>query len=80
MVKIRYRGNDLSDPGMEHIKTEVNLIQKKFKKVRCLHHDSPTIIHLRFVKQYPVLENYVKACCYEFENYVKGKLQQEVNV
>ncbi len=79
MIKIRYRGTDILDPEMSPIKAEVNLIKKKFKKVKCLHHTTPTIIHLRYVKQYPVLERYVKACCYEFENYVKSRLQQEVN-
>ncbi len=80
MVKIRYRGNDLSDPDMAEVKKEMILIQKKFKKVRCLNHDTPTIIHLRYVKLYPVLETYVQACCYEFEKHVKSKLHEEINV
>lgn len=79
MVKIRYRGNDLSDPDMAEVKKEMNLIQKKFKKVHCLNHDTPTIIHLRYVKLYPVLETYVQACCYEFEKHVKARLHEEIN-
>jgi len=79
MVKIRYRGDDLSDPDMQDVKNEMKRIQKKFKKIRCLNHDTPTVIHLRYVKLHPVLETYVQACCYEFEKHIKSKLQEEVN-
>lgn len=80
MIKIRYRGADLTDPDMEEVKKEIKIIKKRFKKLQCIHHINPTTIHLRYVRQYPVLEKYVNACCYEFENYLKLKLQEEINV
>jgi hypothetical protein len=77
MVKIRYRGNDLSEPDLAPIKQEVNKIKKKVKRMQCIHHTTPSTVHLRYVRQNPVLEKYIKACCYEFELSLKHQVQEQ---
>jgi hypothetical protein len=78
MVKIRYRGNDLSEPDLGHVKIEVNKIKKRVKKMQCIHHETPSIVHLRYVRQNPVLEKYINACCYEFELSLKHQVHEKV--
>ncbi|CAN5115863.1 hypothetical protein BH23BAC1_BH23BAC1_14060 [soil metagenome] len=80
MVKIRYRGNDLSEPDLADVKSEVSKIKKKVKRMQCIHHESPSTVHLRYVRQNPVLEKYIKACCYEFELSLKHQVMEKMNV
>lgn len=76
MIKVKYRGQSLSDPEVSNIKEEVNQIKKNIKGLTCSKHMSAdSLIHLRYTRQNQSMEKYIHACCYDFENVIKDKLQ-----
>jgi hypothetical protein len=76
MIKVKYRGQSLSDPEVSNIRDEVSQIKRNIKGLTCSKHMSTdSLIHLRYTRQNQSMEKYIRACCYDFENVIKGKLQ-----
>ncbi len=76
MIKVKYRGLSLANPEVSHIKEEITEIKKKIKGIKCSEHSTDSMIHLRFTKEDQNLDKYVSACCYNFENVIKNKIQE----